>query len=145
MSRLTEDLAQVPLFSGLSKRQLNKLAGGFKERSFGAGKTVVREGHMDGVGFFVIADGTAKISVSGSVVATIGPGEYFGELAMVTEQVRGATVTAETPLRCLMMAFWDFRKFANQNPDVSWKLLQHLASMLMEDRARRAQATIQAS
>lgn len=145
MSRLTEDLAQVPLFSGLSKRQLNKLAGGFKERSFGAGKTVVREGHMDGVGFFVIADGTAKISVSGSVVATIGPGEYFGELAMVTEQARGATVTAETPLRCLMMAFWDFRKFANQNPDVSWKLLQHLASMLMEDRARRAQATIQAS
>jgi len=145
VSRLTEDLAQVPLFSGLNKRQLNKLASGFKERSFGPGTSVVREGHMDGVGFFVIAEGTANISVSGSTVATIGPGAYFGELAMITEQARGATVTAETPLRCLMMAFWDFRKFAKQNPDVSWKLLQHLANMLMEDRVRRAQASIEAS
>ena len=100
---------------------------------------------MDGVGFFVITEGTAVVSVSGSTVAIIGPGDYFGELAMITEQERGATVTAETPLLCLMMAFWDFRRFAKDNPDVSWKLLQHLASMLMEDRARRAQAAIQAS
>ena len=107
--------------------------------------TVVREGHMDGVGFFVIAEGTAAVSVSGSAVAIIGPGEYFGELAMITKQARGATVTAETPLRCLMIRFWDFRQFAKENPDVSWKLLQHLASMLNEDRARHAQASIQAS
>jgi CRP-like cAMP-binding protein len=145
VSRLTEDLSRVPLFTGLNKRQLSKLASGFKERSFGPGRTVVREGQMDGVGFFVIAEGIASVSVSGSTVATIGAGEYFGELAMITEQPRGATVTAETQLRCLMMAFWDFRKFAKQNPDVSWKLLQHLAGMLIEDRARRAQASIQAS
>ena len=100
---------------------------------------------MDGVGFFVIAEGTAAVTVAGSNVATIGPGDYFGELAMITEQARGATVTAETPLRCLVMAFWDFRKFAKDNPDVSWKLLQHLAGMLMADRVRRAQASIQAS
>jgi CRP-like cAMP-binding protein len=145
VSRLTEDLARVPLFTGLNKRQLNKLASGFKERSFGPGRTVVREGQMDGVGFFVIVEGIANVSVSGSTVATIGAGEYFGELAMITEQPRGATVTAETQLRCLMMAFWDFRKFAKQNPDVSWKLLQHLAGMLIDDRARRARASIQAS
>jgi CRP-like cAMP-binding protein len=145
MSRLADDLAHVPLFRDLNQRQLRKLAKGFKEKSFAPGRTVVREGHMDGVGFFVIADGTAAVSVAGSVVATIGPGEYFGELAMITEQARGATVTAETPLRCLMMAFWDFRRFAKDNPDVSWKLLQHLAGMLTEDRARRAQAAIQSS
>ena len=132
VSQLAEDLAQVPLFSDLNKRQLRKLANGFKERSFAPGKTVVREGHMDGVGFFVIAEGTAAVSVSGSNVAIIGPGEYFGELAMIAEQARSATVTAETPLRCLMMAFWDFRRFAKDNPDVSWKLLQHLVSMLTE-------------
>lgn len=140
MSRLADDLSQVPLFSGLSKRQLNKLSKGFKERSFGPGTTVVREGHMDGVGFFVIAEGVANVSVSGSTVATIGPGEHFGELAMITEQPRAATVTAETPLRCLMMAFWDFRKFAKQEPDVSWKLLQYVAGVLQEDRARHARA-----
>jgi CRP-like cAMP-binding protein len=142
VSRLADDLAQVPLFSELNKRQL---ASGFIERSFGPGRTVVREGHMDGVGFFVVAEGTASISVSGSTVGTVGPGGYFGELAMLTEAARSATVTAETPLRCLMMAFWDFRRFAKENPDVSWKLLQHLAGMLTEQNARRAQASIQAS
>jgi CRP-like cAMP-binding protein len=145
VSRLADDLAQVPLFSDLSKRQLRKLGSGFKERRFGTGRTVLREGHMDGVGFFVIVEGTAAVSVSGSTVAIIGPGEYFGELAMLTGRTRGATVTAETPLRCLMMAFWDFRRFAKENPDVSWKLLQHLARMLTEDHAQRAQASVQAS
>lgn len=100
---------------------------------------------MDGVGFFVIVEGTASVSVAGAIVTTLGPGEYFGELAMLTEQERGATVTAETPLRCLMMAFWDFRKFAKANPDVSWKLLQHLARMLTEDRVRRARVALQSS
>ena len=86
MSRFAEDLVQVPLFSDLNKRQLRKLAGGFREMSFGPGRTVVREGHVDGVGFFVVAEGTAAVSVSGSTVAIIGPGEYFGELAMLTKQ-----------------------------------------------------------
>ena len=141
MSRLAEDLVQVPLFSELNKRQLRTLAKGFKERTFGPGRSVVREGQMDGVGFFVIAEGTAVVSVSGSTVATIGPGEYFGELAMLTEQARAATVTAETPLRCLVMAFWDFRRFAKDNPDVCWKLLQHLAGVLTEASAPVAQVS----
>ena len=145
MAQLVEDLAGVPLFSGLSKSQLRKLAKGFKERSFGPGRTIVREGHMDGVGFFVIVEGSASVTVSGTSVTTLGPGAYFGELAMITEQERGATVTAETPLRCLMMPFWDFRKFAKANPDVSWKLLQHLARMLTDDHVRRAQAALESS
>jgi CRP-like cAMP-binding protein len=145
VTQLADDLAQVPLFSDLNQRQLRKLAKGFRDRSFAPGRAVVREGHMDGVGFFVIAEGTAAVSVAGTNVAIIGRGDYFGELAMLTEQARGATVTAETPLRCLMMAFWDFRRFAKDNPDVSWKLLQHLATMLVDDRARRAQASIHAS
>ena len=141
MSRLADDLARVPLFSDLNKRQLRKLASGFKERSFGPGRTVVREGQMDGVGFYVVSEGTASVSISGSTVATVGPGEYFGELAMLTGQARAATVTAETPLRCLVMAFWDFRRFAKENPDVCWKLLQHLAGVLTESNARGAQAS----
>jgi CRP-like cAMP-binding protein len=138
MPRLADELAQIPLFSGLNKRQLRKLAGGFKELSFAPGRAVVREGHADGVGFFVIAEGTAAVSVGGKTVATIGPGDYFGELAMITREARGATVTAETPLRCLSIRFWDFRQFAKDNPDVSWKLLEHLAGLLAEDRARQA-------
>ena len=56
----------------------------------------------------------------------IGPGNHFGELAMITREPRTATITAETPLRCLTIRFWDFREFAKANPDVSWNLLQHL-------------------
>jgi CRP-like cAMP-binding protein len=141
MARLADDLALIPLFSGLNKRQLRKLAGGFKELGFAPGRAVVREGHADGVGFFVVAEGTAVVSVGGETVATIGPGDHFGELAMITRQPRTATVTAETPLRCLTIRFWDFREFAKANPDVSWNLLQHLAGLLVEDRARRTQAT----
>ena len=74
----------------------------------------------------------------------IGPGDHFGELAMITREPRTATITAETPLRCLTIRFWDFREFAKANPDVSWNLLQHLAGMLLEDRARRAQAAPEA-
>lgn len=145
MATLADELQEVPLFSGLGQRQLKKLARGFKERKFAPGRTVVREGHMDGVGFFVIADGTATVTVEGTEVATLGPGDHFGELAMISERERGATVTAETPLVCLMMAFWDFRRFAKENPDVSWKLLQHLAELLTEERGRRGRAAVHAS
>jgi CRP/FNR family transcriptional regulator, cyclic AMP receptor protein len=142
---LADELAQVPLFSGLNQRQLKKLARSFKERRLGPGISIVHEGQMDGVGFFVIAEGNAAVSVDGTIVATLGPGDHFGELAMISEQARGATVTAETNLRLLVMAFWDFRKFAKENPDVSWKLLQYLAGLLIEDRARRARAALQSS
>ena len=130
MAGLPEELQQVPLFSGLNQRQLKKLARGFKERSVGPGVSLLREGQMGGVGFFVIVEGTASVSVKGTTLTCFGPGDYFGELAMISEQVRTATVTADTPLRYLVMAFWDFRKFAKENPDVSWKLLQHLADVI---------------
>jgi CRP-like cAMP-binding protein len=100
---------------------------------------------MSGVGFFVIVDGTATVSVGGSEVALLGPGDHFGELALISERVRSATVRADGPLHCLVMPFWDFRQFAKQNPDVTWKLLQHLVELLTEERSKRAQATLQAS
>jgi CPA1 family monovalent cation:H+ antiporter len=145
VASLVVELERVPLFSGLNQRQLKKLARGFKERQFSPGRAVVREGQMDGVGFFVIAEGLATVTVDGTDVTRLGPGDYFGELAMISEQVRGATVTAETELRCLVMAFWDFRAFAKENPDVTWKLLQHLVDLLTEDRSRRARAGLQTS
>ena len=141
MSALADDLARIPLFGDLNKRQLRKLAGGFKEVNAGPGTTLVREGQNSGVGFFVVAEGTATVSVGGKTVASIGPGDYFGELAMITKQARTATVTAETPLRCLTIRFWDFRQFVKENPDVSWKLLENLAGLVAEDLSRRGQAS----
>ena len=145
MAKLVDELRQVPLFSGLSQRQLKQLARGFKEREFRPGTSMVRQGEMSGVGFFVITGGEASVSVDGMEVARLGPGDHFGELALISEQVRSATVTADGPLQCLVMAFWDFRRFAKENPDVTWKLLQHLVGVLTEERNRRAQATLQTS
>lgn len=138
-------LSRVPLFGGLSQRQLKRLSRLFKEREFKAGRPVVKQGEMSGVRFFVISEGEASVSVDGTEVARLGPGEYFGELALISEEVRAATVTAETPLTCQVIDFWDFRSFAKDNPEVVWKLLQHVVQLLTEERARRAQALSQAS
>jgi CRP-like cAMP-binding protein len=143
MPQLVDDLAKVPLFSGLTKRQLKKLAGACTERSYGPGSAILREGTKGGIGFFVVADGRATIRISGSEVATLGPGDYFGELALITKRARAATVIAETPLRCLMIRFWDFREFAKDNPDVCWTLLQHLANVLADERAQHAPPALQ--
>jgi CRP-like cAMP-binding protein len=142
MPGVVDELRRVRLFAGLSQRQLRQLARLAKEREFRPGVTVVAEGTMSGISFFIVADGEAAVSVDGDEVARIGPGDYFGELALVTEGARTATVTAVTRLRCHVIAFWDFRKFAKDNPDVSWKLLQHLAGLLIDERRARAALAI---
>jgi CRP-like cAMP-binding protein len=139
---VVDELRAVRLFAGLSERQLKQLARLAKERQFRPGVTVVQEGTMSGVGFFIVAEGEASVSVDGSEVTRIGAGDHFGELALITEDARTATVTAITRLRCHVIAFWDFRKFAKENPDVSWKLLQHLAELLAGERERRARAAL---
>jgi CRP-like cAMP-binding protein len=142
VSEVVDELRRVRLFAGLSQRQLRQLARLAKERRYRPGVTVVEEGTMSGVGFFIVADGEASVSVDGEEVARIGPGDHFGELALISEDARTATVTAVTPLRCHVIAFWDFRRFAKDNPDVSWKLLQHLAGLLTAERERRARAAL---
>jgi CRP/FNR family transcriptional regulator, cyclic AMP receptor protein len=129
---LTDDLKRVPLFSELDRRQLKRLAEHFRERTVKSGTTPVREGEMSGVGFFVVADGRASVTADGRELATLGPGDYFGEIALITEAKRTATVTATTELRLLEIAFWDFREFAHANPDVMWKLLQTVVARLQQ-------------
>jgi CRP-like cAMP-binding protein len=133
MASVVEELKRVPLFSGLNQRQLKKLASRFRERELKAGTAVVQEKRMSGVGFFVISEGEASVTVGGKEVARIGPGDHFGELALISERERTATVRAETPLRCLEIPFWDFREFAMANPDVTWKLLQHVVDLLSHE------------
>lgn len=126
-----DELKRVPLFSDLSQRQIGRLARQCQERIIEPGTTVVRQGTMSGIGFFVIAEGEAVVTVGRKEVTRLGPGDHFGELALISKRSRNATVTATTRLRCLVMAFWDFRKFALENPDVTWKLLQHVVDTLL--------------
>jgi CRP-like cAMP-binding protein len=135
VATIADDLERVSLFSTLTDRQRRKLAKLFRERTVPAGTVLVKEGTMSGVSFFVVAGGEAVVSVDGVEAARLRPGDHFGELALITERERAATVTAETELRCLEIAFWDFRNFAHDNPDVMWKLLQHVVELLSTDAA----------
>jgi voltage-gated potassium channel len=123
-------LARVPLLSSLDRRHLEKLARDFSDRTFPAGSVVVKEGEERGIGFFVVADGEAVASVGGKEVSRLGPGTHFGAIALISDRVRTATVTAETDLHSYVMTMWDFRAFVKGDADVAWKLLEQLAQML---------------
>lgn len=102
-----------------------------KERSFQKGDTLTTEGR-GGVGFFVIDEGEAEVTVHGEERAKLGPGDYFGEIALITESDRTATITAETDMRCYGMTMWDFRPLVESNASIAWNMLQSLAKKLRE-------------
>ena len=129
-----EALSRVPLLSGLDSKELERLASSFTERAFPAGTVVVKQGDERGIGFFVITDGTARVSADGQSLDVLGPGDHFGEIALIGDRVRTATVTAETDLLTLVTSVWEFRGFVKNDPDVAWKLLEHLARLLHEAR-----------
>ena len=129
-TNVVDALAHVPMLSSLDRRHLEKLAKDFSDRTFPAGSVVVREGDDHGIGFFIIADGDAVASIGGTEVSRLGPGSHFGEVALISDRVRTATVTAATDLHCYVMTLWDFRAFVQGDADVAWKLLEQLAQML---------------
>ena len=137
---LPDDLKQVPLFSGLSERELKRLARDFKERDFDPGMTPLREEHMSGIGFFVITEGEASVSRDGRELARLGRGDHFGELALISDRVRTATVTAQTPLRTAMLSSWEFKEIVKENPEIAWKLLEHVVGLLVGAEERRGAA-----
>lgn len=124
-------LRSVPLFADLSKREAQQIARLFKERRFAAGETVVREG-SDGAAFFVIESGEASVSVGGKERATLKPGDYFGEIALIDEGARMASITALSELACYGLTFWDFQPLVQANGALGWKLLQSLAKKLRD-------------
>jgi CRP/FNR family cyclic AMP-dependent transcriptional regulator len=122
-SEAVDLLRKVPLFSDLDNRELSDIAKSMKQRTFSQGQQIAVEGES-GVGFFVIEDGEAKVTVQGDEVRRLGPGDYFGELALISQGARTATVTADTDLKTYGMTFWDFRPLVEETPGIAWKLLQ---------------------
>ena len=125
----TELLARVDLFSDLDQRELKQIAASMNDYSFEPGRAVITEG-AGGVGFFVIEDGTAKVTVEGGEVRSLHAGDYFGEIALIADTKRSATVTAETPLKCWALSSWAFRPIVANNSSIAWKLLQALARLV---------------
>jgi CRP/FNR family transcriptional regulator len=126
-----EALQRVSLLASVERRELERLARLFRERTFPEGSTVTVEGDP-GVGFFVIVDGSAEVSVGGELRGALGPGDSFGEMALIDEGPRSATVVAATDLRCLGLSAWDFKPFVEEHPPVAWSMMQALARRLRE-------------
>ena len=132
-----ELLEQIPLFEGLSRNDLQRIARSFKERRFSAGGTVAAEG-AGGVGFFVIGEGTASVDVHGDQRGQLGPGDYFGEIALIDEKARRtATITATSDLTCYGLTAWEFRPLVESNAEIAWKLLQVMAKRLRESEQQQ--------
>jgi CRP/FNR family transcriptional regulator, cyclic AMP receptor protein len=135
MAELVQNLSRVPMFAGMKEKELKRLAKGMAERTFKEGDEIATEGES-GVGFFVIEDGNATVTLKGEVVNTLGPGDHFGEIALIDRGPRTATVVAATELRCRGMTSWEFRPFVQSHPEVAWPLLEHLVGRLREAEER---------
>lgn len=136
MSQPSAELIRgVPLFSDLDDKTVERLAPEFIERHFDTGAAIATEG-VDGLNFFLVASGEAEVSIRGEVIATLGPGASFGEVALVDKSARSATVTATTPMVAYALPIWSFRPFVEQRPELAWKLLELLAERLRQAQLR---------
>ncbi|MDA8312574.1 MAG: cyclic nucleotide-binding domain-containing protein [Actinomycetota bacterium] len=135
MPTASEVLAKVPLFSMLSKRELEKLAKEVHDRTFPAG-TVLTEEDEFGTIFTVIAEGEATVSVRGKPVRKLKEGDFFGEMGLIDRSPRSATVRADSELRCLMLTQPVFRPFAITHPETMWALLELMVRRVREAESR---------
>jgi pyruvate,water dikinase len=122
-------LQRVRFFADMDRRQTEQIARLLKQRHFAQGETVIREG-SGAAAFFIIDSGEAVVSCKGVQLNTLGPGDHFGEIALIDGGPRSATVVATTELVCYGLTFWEFRPLVERNGTIAWKLLQALARRL---------------
>lgn len=127
--RRTELLAGCPLFRGLGPADLVAVAETAAEVEFPTGRVIARQGEV-GTGFFIVVDGRVRVVRDGATLATLGPGEFFGELSVLDGQPRVAQVVAEVPTTCLALASWDFERVLLEHPALALTIVRELAGRL---------------
>ena len=121
------ELASIPLFASLSEAEREQVAGWFEPRTAAEGCTLAGEG-ATGYCFFVLAEGHAAVSSNGAQLATLGPGDFFGEIAILGDGRRSATVTTTTPVRLLVMFGSEFRRLQEDHPAIARQLEEAMAA-----------------
>jgi CRP-like cAMP-binding protein len=134
-------LKRVSLLASLTDGELAQLAERFRERRCDRGCPATSEG-SGGVGFFVIAQGEATVRVHGEVVRRLGPGDHFGEVAVIDGGRRSAQIVADTNVLCYGLPAAEFRSLVKQHPQVAWALLETIVSRLRETQDRSARAHV---
>jgi len=126
---VVEGLTKVPLFFGCSSRELRSVAAAVKEISHSKGTVIAREGDP-GIGLFIIADGTAEVTIGGRRKSTLDRGDFFGEIALLDGGPRSATVTATSDVRLYGLTEWTFKGLMQQDPKIAIKVLVGMAARL---------------
>ena len=134
MPLTASELGRAKLFAGLPDRELRQIAGEMKEVRHEAGHSMASTGHS-GIAFSVILEGEADVRTVDGRSRRLGPGDHFGEMALLDEEARSADVVALSDLRLAMLVEWGFKQFLAQHPDVSFRLLQTLSRRLREVEA----------
>ncbi len=122
-------LAAVPIFAPLGEKALGRIAGDAQERKFTAGEKLVSKGEK-GMGFFLLLDGQVEVRTGSTVLARLGPAQFFGEMALLDEQPRTADVVATTPGRCLVVSRWEFWGYLSKEPEMIRLLFQETVRRL---------------
>ena len=131
-AQLTKMLSDVPLFAGLKGKQIRSISGAFaRERSYDVGEVIEREGGS-AVAFYLITGGSVDVRKGEKLVSKLGRGQFFGEMALIDNQPRSATVTAAEPAKCLVMPVWSFRATLNKDPKIAFAVMKELARRLRE-------------
>ncbi|MBV8300684.1 MAG: cyclic nucleotide-binding domain-containing protein [Candidatus Dormibacteraeota bacterium] len=131
-----DTLCAAPLFAGMDRREVREVAGRFDEESFNAGHRITLEG-MRGADFFIITSGIAEVSLDRRWVATLRAGDFFGELGVLGNGLRFATVSAETPLRCLVLPNHGLEELILHHPTLSRNLLREVVARLQDLATKR--------
>ena len=124
-----KDFANVPLFASLGDDQLSELATWFHVQNASEGVRLVGVG-APGYTFFIIVDGTAEVTKDGQAVGILGPGDFFGEIAILGKGRRTATVTSTSPSRLLVLFGTEFRRLEDAHPDVASSLAEAMTARL---------------
>ncbi len=140
MSESTDMLRRVPLLSGVSRKELGRMAKRMSTRTFAEGETAIEEGRQ-GAGFWLIESGGADVSVGGRHVRKLGPGDYFGEIALIDDGPRSATVIATAEMTCRGMSPWEFKAFVAENPEAAWAVMRTLVAHLRESGPKPGEPT----
>ena len=128
-SEFTSLLKTVPIFSACTKRELESIAAIVKEVEFEAGRVICKEGET-GVGLHVVMEGETKVQIGGRTRRRLGPGAFFGEIALLDGGPRSATVVAETPVKTLAIPAWTFRSVIKTQPNLALKMLEEVCRRL---------------
>jgi CRP/FNR family cyclic AMP-dependent transcriptional regulator len=128
-------LSGVTLFAGLTRKEAGFVLQFMRDHDYPAGKVIVEEGETGGR-FYLIVSGTAEVTRRGRRIRRLGPGDSFGDIALIDGGPRSATVAAETPVSTLSLAVWNFKAALLENPSITYKLLLALCKRLRDAESR---------